>query len=245
MDDIDQIVVDEAKPRLVQAQNGPLAYWCNKAYGKDPNQDRQYLHTAANIFLSCDGLGGREHGDLVAHLFAEHVQNAVYRDNWVTPQSMGWVHEQVHARLNERNINGGTCYLLFGIQGNQLHVYHAGDVKLIVLDETGTKVFETEDHVETITEYFWEKRQIVTNSVSHSRLGRVVLDTLPLQTGYRIIAASDGLWKPYPVPQAIALTRGKAPLAALECIANGELFLRDNLNLFVYDLITFSVPQPL
>ncbi len=250
-DVIDAIVIEEREPKLVRAQNGPLAYWCHKAFGKDPNQDAQYFNTAANIFVSLDGIGSRDQSDIAALTFAQHCQNVVRREGWITPESMKEVHSGVHNSLKEQRIEGGTCYLLFGIHGRMVHIYHAGDVKLIILDEKHNKVFETKDHEELITEYFWEKRKVITNSVGFHRLGEVVLDTFPLKEGYRLIAASDGLWKFCPVAEVVDLAREKEAREALDTLATTAIQRRtplgngDNINLFVYDLMTLSTPQPL
>ncbi len=245
-DVLDIIVQEEREPKLVRARNGPLAYWCHKAFGKDPNQDAQYLNTAANVFVSIDGMGGHARGDLAARVFAEQCQRAFKRNKKITSSIIRNIHSEVAEILEERDIEGGVCYLLFSVQGRTLHVYHAGDVKLVVLNQEGKNVFETEDHVENREDYFGKQRQVVTNCVGYERYGKVVFDSVPLQEGYRLIAASDGLWKFCPVQEVAELVRGKETLLALDTIATNAIQRRtpsgrgDNINLFLYDFLALS-----
>jgi len=182
-DGIDSIVTSLASPQGIRASHGPLVYWCNAGLGKSPNQDVLYLNTDRNIFACIDGIGGEGGGELAAKILAQACQEKTRSQN-LSPEVVESIQHLAHRDMDLARV-GGACYAIFQIKDDELRVYHAGDVKLVVIDKNNLSVNETKDQGN------WRG---VSNAVMGSKPGYVTENIFPLEVGYKILLASDGLW---------------------------------------------------
>ncbi len=221
-------------PELIDGRHGPIAYVCSHGLREPPNEDALYLNTAADIFAVVDGMGGYERGEVAARILAEACQAMARKLHWLTGASAAALQDDAYRRMKEAGLGeGGACYAAFQLVGSQLHVAHAGDVKVVVLDERGIPLFETRDH---------RLYSYVSNAVTGISPGEVCYQQQNIKNGYRIIAASDGLWNILSVPEAAKVVRSREPLAALCALKKKALNLQeecsaeDNITILLHDI---------
>ena len=221
-------------PELISGRHGPIAYRCSHGLREPPNEDALYLNTGADIFAVVDGMGGYERGEDAARILAEACQVMAQKLHWLTETNAAALQATAHQQMKGASLGeGGACYAAFQLVGNQLHVAHAGDVKVVVLDERGVLLFETQDH---------RSGHYITNAVTGISPGEVYYQQQTIRNGYRIIAASDGLWNILSVQEAAKASRGKEPLAALRALERkaldlqGECSAEDNITILLYDI---------
>lgn len=236
---VDELVYGIDKPRLIQAPNGPLAYWCNVGLRQPPNEDAQFIDTIHNTYASIDGMGGHSHGELAARYLAEACQAVVRDGGCVRRQVIEEIQESAAEKMQKEELgNGGACYVLFNITDGELRFAYAGDSRLVVVTGNET-VFSTNDH---------ELRGYVTNAVLTGKPGDVCYSVSPITVGQRIIAGSDGLWKSYGTIEGFReemqkMQQAEDPLRALEMFRLHALNKMqqgitnpDNINIIVYDI---------
>ena len=232
-DEVDELVYDISEPRLLDALNGPLAYWCNHGGRNPPNQDAQYVNTTYNMFASIDGMGGMANGDIAARILAEECQRATLDWGCLEERMATEIQQKASARMSKLGV-GGACYALFRVWENYFRIAHAGDVRVVVLDTESNVLYQTKDQ---------SRGHLVSNAVTGGNPGVVTYTEIQIAAGHTIIAGSDGLWNSCSTKEVAELRKGKkAPelLQELKRIAlermNDEQAHPDNINLLVYDL---------
>lgn len=228
-------------PKGVQGKNGPIAYGSDEGLNyKNWNEDRVVVNTEKRAFAVVDGMGGEGmegSGEQAAKILAEELQ-----EGFENGLSIEIVQSRAHERMvKNMRYGGGACYIAAKIEGSRLHVFQAGDVKLIVIDRQGDIKFKTQD------EGFRGK---VTNAVSARFRGATTYSSIDLAVGDRVVIASDGLWDNV-AGEAIDLIAGK-PIAEVIASLNrhakekmrnyrelrekGVDAKPDNISVFIHDI---------
>lgn len=232
-----KIFTGEVRAGQLDGKNGPIGVVSSVGVGREINEDVVAVNLRANAFAVIDGMGGYEKGEQAAAILAEKLQKGFEREI-----SMSEVHRSASRRMRNSGIGkGGACYIAGVIRGNNLDIYQAGDVRLVVIDKNGTVAHQTED--ENLARM--GKANVLTNSVSGSKPGRMTRETIRLDVGDTVVVASDGLWdnlspqqvskvisklkSPYQVVQSLK----KYALARMKDRKKGK---RDNLSILVYKI---------
>lgn len=176
-------------PEEFQTRTGMVFCGTDKGprYYEANNEDKVVVDPSQGAFAVIDGIGGHKNGRLAATLLAEAL-----REGFGNNRSFEEIQETARQRMLEAGMEkGGACYLGVKVVDNQLEIGQAGDVRLIILSPESKIVFQTVDENRP------DQKHVVTNSVNAAEIeghGRTTNYSFPLRPGYRVIAASDGLW---------------------------------------------------
>ncbi len=192
------IYTETPQPVLVKGKFGDFCFYTNGSPDRGrSNEDFFLLHTtdpSADCGAVGDGAGFYGNGGEMATILATELQ-AGFKSG-----DLSEVESNAHTRMSQaitRNneMDGGASYVAWKITGNKLRFRSAGDVRLIVLDENGQVVGSTKDQHQPPP-----SDNVVWNCVSATKKPkpeRLKEYKVELKPGYRIIIASDRVWKAF------------------------------------------------
>lgn len=162
---------------VIETLYGNVSLASNVGVGKERNEDRVFLDTNLNLFGVVDGIGGYERGDEAAEIVCQQVIHGV--NQGVDP---GVLQHKASTSMRSNGIlMGGACYLYFQVIKKEIHARWAGDVKLIIFNESGEVTYET-------------KSTDISSAPRGQNSGKVSVDIADFMNHHIAIAASDGLW---------------------------------------------------
>lgn len=195
---------------------------------KSRNEDRIGVDPENDFIIVADGMGGHGDGDKATSILVEEL----VRDNLDIQKSVDAAVEKMkEAKLAPRAGAVFTAMRVVESGGDKfLDGWYAGDAPLFVADETGKVVFVlkgqslvnekidsgsiTEDQALSDPD-----RNIVRNPIGVGRVNKVMPFRVPLKSGYRVYAMSDGIGKNITPKEASLLTTGKHVQEAFQIIA--------------------------
>lgn len=187
------IEIDQEEPFEIITPVGPAAFIVHKGLGRKDQADLVFIELAPGVIALAAVDGFRPQGAEAAKLFAETLQFALRQEP--PPKSfqdyqrlMRHVHDDVHHKLRQENINGAVCYV--ALFPSIEHSFQAGD--------PGCAVFTKDGNVrhKPLAEHMLSMPNAVTNSISQEKAGDPTSENLhETQIGDVIVLASDALWK--------------------------------------------------
>ncbi len=186
------------------------------------NEDCSLCDTRMNLFVVCDGLGGRPSGEAASHIIAYSLGHLIRRRlrkvAALNPQTLQAIlHESAvelsdklrdTARQFEALAGMGATLSALLIDGRQAYVLHAGDSRVFRF-RAGKLRQLTTDHFRMgapassinpfIPDQIDQKRQrLLTQFIGVNRPLEPEVLTLQLRKGDRLLLCSDGLTDPVP-----------------------------------------------
>lgn len=182
------------------------------------NEDSYSIEPHLSLFLVADGMGGHKAGEVASRLATESLLK--YFTSATCRKISGNQEEIRHSlisafhhandtvsnmSLNNEEFKGMGCTLVACfIDNNTLHTCHVGDSRCYVADERGIKKI-TRDHTftnEAPSESNLQnkdnagsmQRNMLTMAVGFPFPEDPEYNSLPLETGNKIVLCSDGLW---------------------------------------------------
>lgn len=227
-----------SEPLRVQLDQGRFAAASSmgRRY-KSINEDRVLILPTDSTLLVVDGMGGPGGGAVAADIMIECFQS-VPPSECVDPLE---VLQKVSGRIRKEcgTASSGVCYVWCWLNGRQLHAHYAGDVKLVVFDPSGGVKFASTDHslvndmiktgiVSERDAAYHPQRHIVTKAVTGNSFTEFdILPTIQLETGDRLMVATDGLTDNLRLNEIADLTMGQEVGAAVKALMD---FCLDKMN---------------
>lgn len=233
-----KIYTGEIRPGGLKGKSGPIGLVNSVGLGREINEDVVAVNLKQNAFAVIDGMGGYAGGKEAAVILAEELQKG-----FAGEIDMSNVQSSASQRMRGEGIkNGGACYISGMIEGRNLNIYQAGDVRLVVFDKSGEAVFQTED--ENMGKL--NSSSVVLNAVSGRDAGKTSTEKVQLDKGDMIIVGSDGLWdnfNPQEVSRVISTSNG--PYEVVEklkryVLARMKKGKKDNLSILAYEIKDLS-----
>ena len=121
---------------------------------KATQEDAFYISTDHRLFVICDGVGGRHHGDLASQSIVNELTRH-YESPVSQKRTFGQIKKYLNASLqkletlsdDQNELKGiSTTLALLYIKDDQYHTAHIGDSRIILLSSTNTSFWSTKDH---------------------------------------------------------------------------------------------------
>lgn len=193
---------------------------------KSINEDRVIILPDLYTFSVIDGMGGPGEGHKASQFLVELLSEQPQIDE----TSIKNVIKSVNKRIKEECVTSGAgaCFLIAKIIKDQLQIWYAGDVKLIVINQKGGISFETRDHSlvnawiasgvlspDNVLNH--PMRNVVTKALSGDSMEVEYLET-SVSPKSRIVIASDGLWDNYTIDEVTDFIDDRSPKKAVELL---------------------------
>lgn len=182
------------------------------------NEDCFSIEPLLNLFLVADGMGGHKAGEVASRLATESLRR--YFTATTCRKISGNQEEIRHALIsafhhandtvssmasNNEEFSGMGCTLVACfIDNNTLHICHVGDSRCYVANERGIRkitrdhIFANEDPADsnpgTGKKSGRTQRTMLTKAIGFPLPEDPEYNSLPLETGNKIVLCSDGLW---------------------------------------------------
>jgi len=217
------------RPTIVQGRHGKIGFGTDEGinYPIKENQDGIVINTEKDAFAVVDAMGGMANGEQAKNSILEELQGGFQNND--SPQT---IQKNAYENMKRSGVgSGGAAYVSGKIEGNTLKIAWAGDVRLIIVRE-GKVVYQTQD--QSTPRGLW-------NAVTGTEAGNTKEEEQKLLRGYRILCASDGLWKNFTSEEVAEMVKGLSIEKALAVIeqklrekmeADGK---PDHRSLIIYD----------
>jgi hypothetical protein len=178
------------EPRVVEALTGTIYIAVDAGVPKDPahpepNEDRVFIkHQGEKVELwIIDGIGGYGQGSLAAEILARTAQENA--DEYLEPVQIQRLASDEMIRVGLKK--DGACYAAARIEGNQLNISSAGDVRINVY-RNGECILSTIDEGHL---------NVVENAVSGLDAGSTQNHEFSLEPGDVVAGYTDGITDQY------------------------------------------------
>lgn len=237
-DEVCKIIENDLEnPEVFQGQFGKIGCGTDNGESHKPyNQDSAVVDTIENSFGVMDGIGGRPNSAEAARILAEELSKA-FGNGYGTQEIALEVQRAASARIMNELGDGGVCYLAAKfLPDGGVNIFQAGDVKMIVVSDSGMVKFETRDERSDVG---------VTNYINQSVVGNATFTRCRVSPGDRVIIASDGLWdniQPSLVAFYIKKLKAGEATKVLADVAKAKMrsdrphTKRDNITILVMDI---------
>jgi serine/threonine protein phosphatase PrpC len=115
---------------------------------RSTNEDRVYyseFDQDGYLFMVADGMGGYEEGELAAETAIEVIAESIFGDdNTKITEKIELGFLKAHAAINKTLVNSGTTIGGVIILRNEIYVFWAGDVKIVL--NNGGNIFISREH---------------------------------------------------------------------------------------------------
>ena len=195
--------------------------------GRTENQDYALFDKQADVFVVVDGMGGYDNGALSAQVVGEGIIEGM--KDGLHPVKM---HHELAAKLREAGVrNGGAVYIAGRIEKKKLHLTHAGDCSLLIVDRRG----DLREHI---------KPGRVAEGIRATDPGRATQITVRIENGDKIIGLTDGITdnteievlqqvlKQRDIQKALRTVKEEA-MKGMETLEGNK----DNITLLVYEIV--------
>jgi serine/threonine protein phosphatase PrpC len=225
-------------PLMIKNDDMVIIAGTDEGLGHKINEDAVVINSEKLCFASIDGMGGMGKGEEAARILADALNQAFKEGEDITITQ-----DKAHVEMKMADVgSGGACFLAARVQEGKLVIDQAGDVKLIIINKDGELTFQTTDEKDSV------RRHCVTNCVQGTAPGKTTHSEIPINSGDRVIMASDGLWDMFATDkesiEAVQeiLQKNNDPALAYKAIADlarrrMTLYLgkRDNINIILFD----------
>ncbi|MBF0351614.1 MAG: SpoIIE family protein phosphatase [SAR324 cluster bacterium] len=191
---------------------------------KDINEDRVIVIPNKNTMIVADGMGGPGEGYKAAQILCDILMALPEFESSPILAAL----EDASSRIRQecKKSSAGVCYLIAKLDYPTLHIWYAGDVKLLILNH-GIR-FETQDH--TLINTWIQNGDISPDDAIHHPMRHIVTRALSgdghemdycqttLEPNDRIIIASDGLWDNFTPIEVDNYVVGISPFSAVELL---------------------------
>lgn len=115
---------------------------------RSKNEDRVYYSNFdqnGSLLLVADGMGGYEQGDLAAEMAIEIIAGNIITDSNINMnEKIELAFLMAHSAINKMLVNSGTTVGGVVILENEIYVFGAGDVKIVL--NNGGSIFVSKEH---------------------------------------------------------------------------------------------------
>lgn len=185
------------------------------------NEDAFFVDTRMNLYVVCDGLGGRPSGEAASQIIAHSISHLLRREirklKTLGPATLKRLMTDLAIDLSETLYDEsghydvltgmGATLLVFLVDGNFGYLLHAGDSRAFML--RGGKLHQlTEDHFRmglpgedplypmTTEQEEQRERRLITQFIGAKRPIEPNCQVFQLEAGDRILLSTDGLTDP-------------------------------------------------
>lgn len=221
------------------------------------NQDSFFLDPEGNFFLVADGMGGHAGGEEASRLATEVIQKHL-RERWRSWADSETLLTEAVQKANEAIIQDqetyperadmGTTLVVVLFHNNKYWLTHIGDSRIYRLREESLEQL-TEDDTwvaralklgeltpEEARSHPW--RHILSKCLGRKDLAPVVVQSIDIQPGDRLLLCSDGLTEELDAASILSYLKPPAPCAeSAELLVNAakEHGGRDNITVVIVE----------